>query len=111
MKTPIIIALALAAAAPVAMPAYADRPTAVEVRYGDLDLNRSTDAAIMLGRLDKAALQACGAFPFSSLREYRLAIRGSRCYANGMRRAVAELNAPAVTSLYERQAGDFGTGQ
>jgi UrcA family protein len=111
MKTPIIFALALAGAAPVAMPAHADRPTAVEVRYGDLDLNRPTDAAIMLGRLDKAAMQACGAFPFSSLREYRLAIRGSRCFAKSLSQAVTKLDAPAVTSLYEHQAGDFGTGQ
>ena len=103
MKTPIIFALALAAASPVAMPAFADRPTSVGVRVGDLDLNRPSDAAVMLGRLDQAALQACGAQPFASLREYQLAVRWSRCYANGMHRAITELNAPELTAMYERE--------
>jgi UrcA family protein len=105
MKTPILFALALAAAAPAAMPAHADRSTAVEVRFRDLDLNRPTDAAVMLGRLENAAMEACGASPFSSLREYQMAIRESRCYARGVSGAVAELNAPALTALYERETG------
>jgi UrcA family protein len=105
MKTPILFAMALAAAAPVAMPAHADRLTAVEVRFGDLDLNRPSDAAVMLGRLDQATLEACGATPFASLREYQQAIRWSRCYAKGMNRAISELNAPELTALYEREMG------
>ncbi len=111
MRTPILFALALAATAPIAMPAYADSPTSVGVQFGDLHLNQPVDAAIMLDRLDQAAMQACGASPFSSLREYRLAIRGSRCYARSLSRAVADLNAPEVTAMYEHQAGDFGTAQ
>ena len=105
MRTPILFALALATAAPVAIPAHADRPSAVAVRFDDLDLNRPSDAAVMLGRLDQAALEACGATPFASLREYQQAIRWSRCYANGMDRAVSELDAPALTALYEREMG------
>lgn len=105
MKSPILFAMALAATAPVALPAHADRPTAIGVRFNDLDLNRPADAAIMLGRLDEAALQACGASPFS-LREYQLAIRHwSRCYADSLGRAVSELNAPALTAVYERERG------
>ena len=111
MKTPILFALALAAAAPMAMPAFADGPTTVGVRFGDLNLNQPADAAIMLDRLDQAAMEACGASPVSSLREYRLAIRGSRCYARSLSRAVADVNAPEVTAMYEHQAGDFGTAQ
>jgi UrcA family protein len=103
MKTPIIFALVLAAASPVAMPAFADKPTAIGVRFGDLDLSRQADAAVMLGRLDQAALQACGAQPFASLREYQQAIRWSRCYANGMNRAITELNAPELTAMYQRE--------
>jgi UrcA family protein len=103
MKTPLLFALALAAAAPVATAAHADRPTAVAVRFNDLDLNNRTDAAIMLGRLDDAAMQACGADPFSSLREYRMSIRSSRCYARSLSRAVSELDAPEVTAMFEQQ--------
>jgi UrcA family protein len=111
MKTPILFALALAAATPAAMPAYADGPAAVGVRFSDLNLNQPTDAAIMLDRLDQAAMQACGAFPFSSLREYRVAVRGSQCFTRSLSRAVAELNAPEVTAVYEHHAGDFGTAR
>jgi len=105
MKTPIVFALALAAAAPIAMPAHADRATAVGVRFNDLDLNRPTDATIMLDRLDQAAMQACGAAPFASLREYQQAVRWSRCYAHSLNRAVSELNAPELTAMYERRMG------
>lgn len=105
MKTPVVFALALTAAAPAAMPAHADAPTAIAVRFNDLDLNQPTDAAVMLGRLDRAAIQACGASPFGSLREYRLSIRWSRCYANSMNRAISLLNAPELTAMFDREMG------
>jgi UrcA family protein len=105
MKTPILFAMALAAAAPVAMPAHADGPTAVAVRFNDLDLNQPTDAAIMLSRLDQAAMQACGASPFGSLREYRLSIRRSRCYANSLNHAISLLNVPELTAMFDREMG------
>lgn len=108
MKTPVLFALALAAAAPFATAAHADRPTAVEVRFNDLDLNNPADAAVMLGRLNNAAMQACGAAPFASLHEYRLAIRRSSCYASSLSRAVSELNAPALNALYD---GEYGISE
>jgi UrcA family protein len=101
MKTPFLFALALALATPVAMPAFADRPTAIEVPVSGLDLNQPGDAAVMLGRLDNAALEACGASPFS-LREYKMAVRDSGCYAQGLSRAVGKLDAPALTALFQR---------
>lgn len=55
-------------------------------------------------------MQACGAFP-SSLRDYRLAVRGSRCYTTSVSRAVAALNAPEVTAIYEHQARSFASWQ
>lgn len=42
MKAPMLLALALAVGASVAAPAYADSPTAVGVRFNDLNL-KSTD--------------------------------------------------------------------
>jgi UrcA family protein len=105
MKTPVLFALALAAAAPLATVAHADQPTAVGVRFNDLNLSKPTDAAVMLGRLDHAAMQACGAAPFESLREYQSAIRHSRCYVRGVGRAIATLDAPAVTAIFDRQYG------
>jgi UrcA family protein len=81
--------------------AQSDTAGSVGVRYDDLDLNQSDGAATMLHRLSSAAMEACGASDFS-LREYRLSIQDSRCYASRVGRAVAELNAPAVTALYDR---------
>jgi UrcA family protein len=108
MKTPLLFALALAVAAPVAAAAHEDGPMTVEVRYGDLDLNKPDDAAIMLGRLNEAALQACGAAPFESLREYRLTIRHSRCYVRSLSRAVGELNSPTLTAAFDREYRSAG---
>jgi UrcA family protein len=78
--------------------------TAVKVRYDDLDLTRTTDAQTMLVRLDRAALDACGASGFS-LREVRQAVQRSACYRQSLDRAVAGLNAPAVTGLYRETLG------
>jgi UrcA family protein len=94
-------ALGLALAAPtLATAAAGDPSTAVAVRYGDLDLNRTSDARVLLDRIKDAALDACGA-DRSSLREYRFAVQRSACYRAGVTHAVAELGAPAVTNLLQ----------
>ncbi len=97
--------LYVAAALALAIPSFAAAQSAngdgsVAVRYGDLNLNDRAGAAVMLHRLDTAALEACGVSPFS-LREYKLAVQGSACHVTRMDQAVAELGAPAVTELYK----------
>jgi UrcA family protein len=93
-----ISALSLVAALAVAAPAFA--VPSVAVRVGDLDLTQASQASVMLRRLDVAAAKACGA-ERGSLREMQVAVRRSGCYAKAMDRALADLNAPTVTSLYE----------
>ena len=102
---PLMCALALALAAPAASHATApaDTTSKVDVPYRDIDLSRPRNASIMLWRLDRAAIEACGASDFS-WSEYRRVVRNSDCYAASLDRAVAELNAPLVSRLYERQA-------
>jgi UrcA family protein len=78
--------------------------TAVPVTYGDLDLSSHDGAAVMLGRLQHAAINACGASDFS-VKDYRFAVKRSACFRQSMDRAVADLGAPAVTRLY----GERGT--
>lgn len=105
-----LCALGLALALPIAAQAAApgdpagDEATAVKVRYDDLNLTRTQDAEVMLQRLDRAALGACGASEFS-LREYRQAVQRSACYRRSLDQAVAALNAPSVTGLYRESVG------
>ena len=110
MKIPALCALALALATPIAAQAAAPgdpggpEQTAVKVRFDDLNLNRESDAKVMLTRLDRAALSACGASE-GSLREYQAAVRASACYRSSLDQAVAQVNAPAVTGLYHEGVG------
>jgi UrcA family protein len=80
-----------------------ESPTAVAVKYGDLDLSTRQGSVVMLGRLHEAALNACGANEFS-FAEYRRAVAQSACFENSMTRAVADLDAPMVTQLYNDRA-------
>jgi UrcA family protein len=73
------------------------------VHYGDLDVSRPHQAAILLGRVSRASLEACGA-SVESLAEYKTAVRDSDCYRANMRQAVAAIDAPAVTSLYSHHS-------
>ena len=75
-------------------------PTSERVSYRDLDLNNPRDAAVMLERLRQAALQACGASPFS-IPEYRRSVEASACYRQSLERAVGELGSPSVGQLYQ----------
>ncbi|WP_374470871.1 UrcA family protein [Phenylobacterium sp.] len=100
MKSILLGALALALIVPAAAQA---REESVAVRTGDLSLSRQADAQRLLRRLDRAALDVCGA-SISSVREVQAAIRASDCYAQAMDQAVAQVGSPAVSDLY-RQRG------
>ena len=83
--------------------AAAGAQTTIAVRYGDLDLNRPSDARILYHRLQTAALQACGASDFS-VAPYRDAVQRSACYRDGLAQAVTTVDLPAVSSLYQSAA-------
>jgi UrcA family protein len=99
----LMLATPLAAAAAFSAQAAPDRAVAVRVSYADLDLDRTSDAAAMLQRLQEASLQACGASSFS-LPDYRLAVGRSNCYSSNMDVAVASIGAPVLSELYKRRA-------
>jgi UrcA family protein len=79
--------------------AASEAPTAVAVRYGDLDLSRPADAHALYHRLQTAALQACGASEFS-VAPYQDAVRHSACYRQGLDQAVQAVNLPAIAALH-----------
>lgn len=83
-----------------AVPAAAEQVTTkIAVPSAGLDLQNPADAAVMLGRLDRAAAKACGASPFS-VRDYQAAVRRGACYRDAMTDAVNAVNAPAVRAAY-----------
>lgn len=82
--------------------AQGDTATQVPVRYGDLDVSSTSGAAVMLQRIDDAATEACGA-PWGSLREYRLSVQRSVCHRESMERAVAAVDLPALSALFQQR--------
>jgi len=109
MNQHLICALALSLAIPaagLAAPTSQD-PISVKVRFHDSGLDTPKEAAHVLRRIDSAALEACGASS-SSLPEYRQIVGRSVCHEDGVSRAVANLNVPAVTALYNKRASAPG---
>jgi len=73
----------------------------VRVSYADLDLNQPQAAAVMLKRLDRAAMSACGASPFSA-KAVRDDVRSSACYRTALDQAVAQVGAPELVRLHRQ---------
>lgn len=100
MTVRVAILVAFAASFLLAAPAAARSPSRdVEVRYADLDLTSEPGASALLRRLERAAAQACDAANVS-FRDYRATRNARACKTRAMSRAVAEIDAPLVQSLY-----------
>lgn len=110
MKRLMASALAFCFTIPFAGAAMAqtDTATQVPVRYGDLNVSNASGAAVMLQRIDDAATEACGAFK-GSLREYRLVVQRSTCHRESMERAVAAVDSPALSALFQQRPA-YGAG-
>jgi UrcA family protein len=67
------------------------------VRFTDLDLTRSAGAAELYARIKSAAAEVCQPVP---AREVESVLRSQRCMQQAIARAVADVNAPALTSYY-----------
>ena len=103
MMSTVAVAMATLSIGPAAFAADTSGAPSVKVSYRDLDPGQPRDAARLLHRFENAAMEACGAST-DSLTEYRNSVRHSVCVHDGMARAVAALNAPVVTNLFEAQA-------
>jgi len=68
------------------------------VKYGDLDLTRSAGAATLYVRIRNAANAVCEPAMSSGARDSMLLTR--RCKEQSIARAVADVNAPTLTSYY-----------
>ncbi|MBV9509804.1 MAG: UrcA family protein [Caulobacteraceae bacterium] len=102
MRIALICALALSAAAPAGVFAAGlddDAGPAVTVRYGDLDLNRTHDAKVLLERITDASTQACGATIHSDPLQWSTVWR-SPCRFETEAKTVAAVNAPTLNAVY-----------
>jgi len=90
-------ALALSALAPAS--AHAAAPAAQRVSYADLNLDSERGARLLLRRIRAAAETVChaGSAPLS-LRAWQAA---RACARQATGRAVAQVNDPTLTALYE----------
>ena len=68
------------------------------VKYGDLDLTRSAGAATLYARIRNAANAVCEPAMSSGARDSMLLTL--RCKEQSIARAVADVNAPTLTSYY-----------
>jgi UrcA family protein len=104
----LVIGLALTA---VAHSAAAEQQTAVrqiEVRFGDLNLNKEAGAATLLNRLSMAARNVCDASPlgYSNLNPRNSPFA---CRKATMQKAVADVNHPMVTAMFQETRANMRT--
>lgn len=103
-----LICLVFISTALLVAPAFAqasgssDRVRAVPVRYADLDLSRTDGASALMSRLRRAATTACE--PVQPPRLGPAARRAvERCRTEALNAAVAEVDEPVFTRLYEER--------
>jgi UrcA family protein len=104
MKTVIIAALGLASIAGGAWAhdALKSDTTVVDVTYDASSVATPRAAQNLLARLGDASLEACGAYP-GSVRDYRMAMLRSDCYRNKLDKAVAQVDSPVLSKIYESE--------
>jgi UrcA family protein len=90
-------ALAVAGATAVAQPPESPPTDTVVVRHVDLHPRTPRAARLTLDRIGEAALDVCGASPYS-LPEVRRAVRASACWHDSMARAVAQIGDPLLAN-------------
>ena len=104
MKTFFAAAAAIALSFTAIAPAGADTNTITTMQaisYADLDLNDRADARTMLRRINHAARDMCGDRMGNMSVSERYGVRA--CMREATREAVAELDHPMLTAVYERR--------
>jgi UrcA family protein len=76
-------------------------PTEV-VRFKDLNLNSPEGAAALYGRIKRAATEVCGHWGKVDLSQLHAE---QTCVSSAVSRAVAQINSPILTSLYNEKTG------
>ena len=97
-----LFAMSLSSLAAVTVPAASedDHPSRV-VKFADLDLTHSQGAAVLYTRIRSAARAVC--LPQYNWMMERRAI-SDQCRDQAIARAIADVNAPALTAYYQGRA-------
>jgi UrcA family protein len=83
--------------------ARADEPVATQrVSFKDLNLNSPEGAAVLYGRIKRAANEVCGQWDNFDLSQLHAV---QTCISGAVSRAVAQVNSPMLTSLYNEKTG------
>jgi UrcA family protein len=70
-----------------------------KVKYRDLDLTRSADAAALYARIRSAAKEVCQ--PSFTTYAWDSVVKEHRCMDQAITRAIADVNAPLLTSYHQ----------
>ncbi|HEX4184155.1 MAG TPA: UrcA family protein [Caulobacteraceae bacterium] len=101
----LILALASSSAMVVASPVCAQsdmETTSVTVRYGDLDVEHSDGAKVLLERIRFASIRACGGEP--DVRDPHRRGAYDECRDTAVRDAVAHVHSPVLTAMAGEEA-------
>jgi len=99
------IRITIAAAATMAAlttGARAADPPQIHVRYGDLNINTPAGAAALLQRIRFAADRVCD---FRDTRDLSVLLIVQACTNHAIAEAVATVNNPSLTAVYEAKIG------
>jgi UrcA family protein len=82
-----------------ALPAASDSfaPLTVRVKFGDLDVSRSQDAAVLYGRIRGAAEKVCSPYEAGG---FAAKMRLDACINKAVTTAVTTVDAPALSRVY-----------
>ena len=105
MKTAALVAVAIIATPGLASAQARSAPPPMPIRYADLNLSDPKDAAAMLVRIRKAAVDACRSFPGQEGNGIADIERFEVCYRQAVQSTVGVLNAPLVTAAFQFHAG------
>lgn len=76
-----------------------DAAQGIVVRFGAADSRTMAGARRLLDRIGDAALEACGASPFSLI-DVRRVVMASDCWHDAMEHAVRRIHAPALDAAF-----------
>jgi len=91
------LVLGVASTAAPASPS-SDGVRSVTVHFGELDLSGPAGAQVLFARIQRAAYEVCNGYsgPFAELQ-----IKGSPCYRTAVAKAVADVNSPQLSAIYQ----------
>ncbi len=93
-----VLVAAAAVCAALATGVRADDVAQAHVKYGDLNVAGGAGAAVLYQRIRVAASQVCGG---DGERDLARKARAKACADRAIAQAVAAVNAPALTGLYQ----------